>query len=67
MHGVRAANPRKGTSHSWQEYSVRVAAPLVLHKAALKQCAALAGDGSTSAGRKAYRTYADRTAAAANP
>jgi putative DNA-invertase from lambdoid prophage Rac len=47
-----------------QGYSVRVTAPLALHQAALKQCAALAGDGSTSAGRKAYRTYADRIAAA---
>ncbi|MFG3517602.1 hypothetical protein [Streptomyces bobili] len=48
-----------------QGYSVRVAAPLALHQAALKQCAALAGDGSTPAGRKAYRTDAGRIAAAA--
>ncbi|MGW1616333.1 hypothetical protein ACWCQZ_44190 [Streptomyces sp. NPDC002285] len=45
-------------------YSVRVAAPLALHQATLRQCAALAGDGSAPAGRKAYRTYADRIAAA---
>ncbi|MFJ2202814.1 recombinase family protein [Streptomyces violaceusniger] len=43
-----------------QGHSVRVTAPLALHQATLQQCAALAGDGSTSAGRKAYRTYADR-------
>lgn len=50
-----------------QGYSVRVTAPLALHQAALQQCAALAlaGDGATPAGRKAYRTYADRIAAAA--
>jgi putative DNA-invertase from lambdoid prophage Rac len=47
-----------------QGYSVRVTAPLALHQATLKQCAALAGNGSTPAGRKAYRTYADRIAAA---
>lgn len=45
-----------------QGYSVRVTAPLALHQATLKQCAALAGDDSTSVGRKAYRTYADRIA-----
>lgn len=49
---------RRGQSHS-----VRVTAPLALHEVALKQCAALAGDGSTPAGRKAYRAYADRIAA----
>ena len=42
-----------------------VTAPLALHQAALQQCAALADDGATPAGRKAYRTYADRIAAAA--
>jgi putative DNA-invertase from lambdoid prophage Rac len=39
--------------------------PLTLHQALLTQCAALAGDGSTPAGRKAYRAYADRIAGAA--
>jgi hypothetical protein len=34
-------------------------------KAALQQCAALVGDGATPTGRKAYRTYAERIAAAA--
>ncbi|HEY5836082.1 MAG TPA: hypothetical protein VIW71_19690, partial [Streptomyces sp.] len=47
-----------------QGYSVRVTAPLALHQAALQQCAALAGEGSTAAGRKAHRTYADRIAGA---
>ncbi|MBE1603261.1 hypothetical protein [Actinopolymorpha pittospori] len=43
-----------------QGYSLRLTAPLTVHQAALQQCAALAGDGATPAGRKAYRTYADR-------
>jgi DNA invertase Pin-like site-specific DNA recombinase len=46
-----------------QGYSVRVSAPLPLHRVVLQQCAALAGDGSTPAGRKAHRAYADRIAA----
>jgi putative DNA-invertase from lambdoid prophage Rac len=41
-----------------------VAAPLALRQAALKQCATLVGNSSAPAGRKAYRTYADRIAAA---
>lgn len=41
---------------------MRVTGPAALHQAVLKQCAALAGDGSSPAGRKAYRTYADRIA-----
>ncbi len=53
------------TIRRWQGYPVRVTAPLALHQATLGQCAALAGDGSTPAGRKAYRTYADRIVAAA--
>jgi hypothetical protein len=44
---------------------VRVTAPLALHQATLKQSTALAADGSAPAGRKAYRAYADRIAAAA--
>ncbi|EDX20932.1 MULTISPECIES: hypothetical protein [Streptomyces] len=50
-----------------QGYSVRVTAPLTLHRTMLKHCAALAGEGSAPAGRKAYRTYADRIAAVGNP
>ncbi|MGW2586642.1 recombinase family protein [Streptomyces virginiae] len=47
-----------------QGYSVRVTAPLALHQAVLQQGAALAGEGGTPAGRKAYRAYADRIAGA---
>ncbi|MEZ0095946.1 hypothetical protein [Streptacidiphilus sp. EB129] len=47
-----------------QGYSVRVAAPLALHQVVLAQCAALAGEGGTPAGRKACRAYADRIAGA---
>jgi hypothetical protein len=47
-----------------QDYSVRVTVPLAVHQATLKQCADLTGVGSTPAGRKAYRTYADRITAA---
>jgi putative DNA-invertase from lambdoid prophage Rac len=47
-----------------QGYSLRVAAPLSVHQAALEACAALAGDGASPAGRKAYRVYADRVGAA---
>ncbi|WP_260462433.1 recombinase family protein [Streptomyces sp. TRM72054] len=57
LHGGRTI--RRG-----QGYSVRVTAPLALHQATLGQCAALTGDGSAPAGRKAYRTYADRILAA---
>ncbi|WP_326699814.1 hypothetical protein OG909_22480 [Streptomyces sp. NBC_01754] len=35
-----------------QGHSVRVTAPLALHQAVLKQCAALAGDGSARAGAR---------------
>ncbi|MEU5483547.1 recombinase family protein [Streptomyces mirabilis] len=47
-----------------QGYSLRVAAPLGVHRAALEACAALAADGASPAGRKAYRVYADRVEAA---
>ncbi|MFF9819798.1 recombinase family protein [Streptomyces sp. NPDC014006] len=47
-----------------QGYSLRVAAPLSVHRAALEACAALAADGAAPAGRKAYRVYADRVGAA---
>lgn len=46
-----------------QGYSLRVAAPLSVHQAALEACAALAADGGAPAGRKAYRVYADRVEA----
>ncbi|MFJ6709245.1 MULTISPECIES: recombinase family protein [unclassified Streptomyces] len=47
-----------------QGYSLRVAAPLGVHRAALEACAALAADGASPAGRKAYRVYAERVQAA---
>ncbi|MEU1409726.1 hypothetical protein ABZ471_47360 [Streptomyces sp. NPDC005728] len=43
---------------------MRVTAPLALHQGALQQCAALAREGGAPAGRKEYRTYAGRIAAA---
>ncbi|MFI7705568.1 hypothetical protein [Nonomuraea sp. NPDC049480] len=50
--------------HREQGYSLRVTALLTLHHTMLEQCAALTGDGSTSAGRKAYRVYEHRIAKA---
>ncbi|WP_171052977.1 recombinase family protein [Streptomyces marianii] len=61
---IREALRGGRTIRRGQGYSVRVTAPLALHEATLGQCAALAGEGSTPAGRKAYRAYADRIAAA---
>ncbi|MGW3100006.1 recombinase family protein [Streptomyces sp. NPDC001102] len=43
-----------------QGYSLRVAAPLSVHRAALQACAAHGVEGAAPAGRKAYRVYADR-------
>ncbi|MEW1551340.1 recombinase family protein [Streptomyces tsukubensis] len=57
VHGGRTI--RRG-----QGYLLRVAAPLSVHRAALEACAALAADGASPAGRKAYRVYADRVEAA---
>jgi putative DNA-invertase from lambdoid prophage Rac len=62
---VREALRGGRTVHRGQGYSVRVAAPLALHQAALQQCAALVWESGTPAGRKAYRAYADRIAAVA--
>ncbi|MFE5028596.1 hypothetical protein ACFRAO_36165 [Streptomyces sp. NPDC056656] len=61
---VREALLGGGTVRRGQGHSVRVTAPLALHRAALQQRAALAGEGSTPAGRKAYRAYAGRIAGA---
>ncbi|GLW13054.1 hypothetical protein Misp01_81820 [Microtetraspora sp. NBRC 13810] len=47
-------------------YSVRLTAPLALHRAALEQSAALA-DGAGPAERKAHRAYAARVTAEADP
>ncbi|MEU9756766.1 hypothetical protein AB0D90_27145 [Streptomyces althioticus] len=60
---VRDALRGGRTIRRGQGYSLRVAAPLSIHRAALEACAALAADGATPAGRKAYRVYADRVEA----
>ncbi|WP_338146611.1 recombinase family protein [Streptomyces boncukensis] len=60
---IRDALSGGQTIRRGQGYSVRITAPRTLHQAVLTQCAALAGDGSAPAGRKAYRTYAERIAA----
>ncbi|MFD4855217.1 helix-turn-helix domain-containing protein [Streptomyces atratus] len=62
---IREALRSGRTIRCGRGYSVRVTAPLALHQATLKLCDALAGDGSAPAGRKAYRTYADRITVAA--
>lgn len=61
---VRAALRDGRTIRRGQGYSLRVAAPLSVHQAALDACTALAVDGASPAGRKAYRVYADRVDAA---
>jgi len=60
---IREALRDGRTIRRGQGYSVRVTAPIALHQATLNQCADLIGDGSTPAGRKAYRAYADRITA----
>jgi putative DNA-invertase from lambdoid prophage Rac len=62
---VRDALRRGRTIRRGQGYSLRVAAQLSVHQAALEACAALAADGAAPAGRKAYRVYADRVEASA--
>ncbi|MEV4182908.1 hypothetical protein AB0J28_15885 [Streptosporangium canum] len=54
---VSGRNIRRGPS-----YSVRMMAPLALHRAVLEQSAAAAGSAGP-AERKAYRVYAARVAA----
>ncbi|MEU4411327.1 hypothetical protein AB0F88_43075 [Streptosporangium sp. NPDC023963] len=49
-----------------QGHSVRLAAPLALHRAALEQSVALV-DGTDPAARKAYRVYAARITAVKAP
>lgn len=62
---VRDALRGGRTIRRGQGYSLRVAAPLSVHQAALEACATLAADGAAPAGRKAYRVYADRVEAPA--
>ncbi|MFJ1933388.1 hypothetical protein ACIOGZ_12120 [Kitasatospora sp. NPDC088160] len=47
-----------------QGHSLRITAPLNLHRTAPQQSAALAADTAGPAERKAYRVYATRIAAA---
>ncbi|MGW0188199.1 recombinase family protein [Streptomyces sp. NPDC003362] len=61
---VRDALRDGRTIRRGQGYSLRVAAPLSVHQAALEACAVLAAGGASPAGRKAYRVYADRVDAA---
>lgn len=61
---VRAALGDGRTIRRGQGFSLRVAAPLSVHQAALEACTALDADGASPAGRKAYRVYADRVEAA---
>ncbi|MFE4539677.1 recombinase family protein [Streptomyces scopuliridis] len=61
---VRQALAAGQTIRRGQGYSLRVAAPLGVHRAALEACAVLAADGASPAGRKAYRVYAERVEAA---
>ena len=63
---IRDALHHGRTIRRGQGYSVRVTAPLTVHRAMLAQCADLTGDGASPAGRKAYRVYADRVEAARN-
>lgn len=60
---VRDALRGGRTIRRGQGYSLRVAAPLSVHRAALEACVTLAADGAAPAGRKAYRVYADRVRA----
>ncbi|MET8855542.1 recombinase family protein [Streptomyces sp. NPDC004579] len=61
---IRNALATGQTVRRGQGYSLRVAAPLGVHQAALEACAALTADGASPAGRKAYRVYAERVQAA---
>lgn len=46
-----------------KDYPLRVAAPLSVNQAVLEACPILAAEGAASAGRKAYRVYAERVEA----
>ncbi|MFE9437038.1 recombinase family protein [Streptomyces sp. NPDC006640] len=61
---IRDALAAGQTVRRGQGYSLRVAAPLGVHQAALAACAVLAADGASPAGRKAYRVYTQRVEAA---
>ncbi|MET9078215.1 recombinase family protein [Streptomyces sp. NPDC004232] len=61
---VRRALASGRTIRRGQGHSLRITAPLELHRAALQQSAALAADTAGPAERKAHRVYAARITAA---
>ncbi|MFB6989513.1 hypothetical protein ACFC0C_36405 [Streptomyces sp. NPDC056178] len=66
---VRAVLASGRTIRRGQGHSLRITAPLELHRAALQQSTALASDAAVPAERKTHRVYAARiaTAEAAEP
>lgn len=64
---VRQAVAAGRTIRRGQGYTVRVTAPLAVHRAVLECCETLAGADATPAARKAYRIYADRVTADGRP
>jgi putative DNA-invertase from lambdoid prophage Rac len=64
---VRRALASGRTIRRGQGRSLRITAPLELHRAALQQSAALAADTAGPAERKAHRVYATRITAAERP
>ncbi|MFK0238951.1 hypothetical protein [Streptomyces vinaceus] len=64
---VREALASCRTIRRGQGHSVRLAAPLELHRAALQQSAALASDTAGQPEGKAHRTYATGITAAEKP
>ncbi|MFJ2868230.1 hypothetical protein [Kitasatospora sp. NPDC087314] len=61
---IRTALAYGRTIRRGQGHSLRITAPLELHRTALQQAAALATDTASSAERKAHRVYATRITAA---
>lgn len=64
---IRQAIDAGRTIRRGQGHSVRLTAPLALHRAALQQSATLAADTAGPAARKAHRVYATRITAAEQP
>ncbi|MEV7279261.1 recombinase family protein [Streptomyces sp. NPDC093111] len=61
---IRTALASGRTIHRSQGHSLRITAPLELHRTALQQAAALTTDTASSAERKAHHVYATRITAA---
>ncbi|TDD79131.1 hypothetical protein [Actinomadura rubrisoli] len=61
---VRQALGAGRTIRRGQGHTVRVTAPIALHRAALRQSGAFAAEGARPAARKAHRVYATRITAA---